>query len=219
MESRRKPSAISPSCQKPSSSGPRCKTESAMALAREGKSLAVLEDGASIGSGESSRTTALLSSAVDDHYHVIERLHGADGARKTAESHRAAIDQVEQNAIEESIDCQFQRVDEYLYAASGESQDVLEREHRHPQEDVGDPPERRVGAGRRGRREAHGPGGAQAIRMTPGSTGVKRSATRGSWPATTSPPGPARAWIVAKASSISGRLVMTWTGWPVSTLR
>jgi glycine/D-amino acid oxidase-like deaminating enzyme/nitrite reductase/ring-hydroxylating ferredoxin subunit len=101
----------------------------AVALAREGKSLAVLEDGASIGSGESSRTTALLSSAVDDHYHVIERLHGADGARKTAESHRAAIDQIERNAIEESIDCQFQRVDEYLYAASGESQDVLEREY------------------------------------------------------------------------------------------
>jgi len=60
---------------------------------------------------------------------------------------------------------------------------------------------------------------AQAIRMMPGSSGVNRAATSGSWPATMSRSAPASAWIVSNASSISGRLVMIWTGWPVSTLR
>jgi len=63
------------------------------------------------------------------------------------------------------------------------------------------------------------PSRAYAIRTTPGSTTAKRRATSGSWPATTSPPGPASASIVSNAASISGRLVMIWTGCRRSTLR
>src|SRR6185295_16918644 len=54
-------------------------------LVRAGKSVAILEDGA-VGSGESSRTTAHLSNAFDNRYYVVQRLHGTDGARLTADS-------------------------------------------------------------------------------------------------------------------------------------
>ena len=49
-------------------------------LALEGRRVVVLEDGA-VGGGETGRTTAHLSNALDDRYHVLERLHGQEGAR------------------------------------------------------------------------------------------------------------------------------------------
>ena len=59
-------------------------------LAQEGRSVVVLDDGP-IGSGQTRRTTAHLSNALDDRYTEIERLHGERGARLAAESHTAAI--------------------------------------------------------------------------------------------------------------------------------
>src|SRR5687767_14088415 len=63
-------------------------------LAREGRRVVVLDERAICG-GESSRTTAHLSNAIDDRFFEIERLHGERKARLTAESHSAAIDQIE----------------------------------------------------------------------------------------------------------------------------
>src|SRR6185503_1872265 len=63
-------------------------------LAREGKSVVVLDDGP-VGGGETGRTTAHLTNALDDRYSEIERLHGPDGARLTAESHTTAISRIE----------------------------------------------------------------------------------------------------------------------------
>src|SRR5262245_47391620 len=63
----------------------------AYALSRERLAVAVVEDGATIGTGETSRTTAHLTMAFDDRYFLIERLHGERAARLTAESHTAAI--------------------------------------------------------------------------------------------------------------------------------
>src|SRR4051794_40829406 len=62
-------------------------------LAREGKSVVVLDDGP-IAGGQTQRTTAHLSNAIDDRYFEIERLHGTGGARLAAESHTAAIDRI-----------------------------------------------------------------------------------------------------------------------------
>src|SRR5829696_10284089 len=64
-------------------------------LGREGRSVVVLDDGLS-GGGMTGRTTAHLSNAYDDRYVEIEKLHGADAARLTAESHTAAIEKVSQ---------------------------------------------------------------------------------------------------------------------------
>ena len=71
----------------------------AFLLGREGRSVVVLDDGA-IGGGMTGRTTAHLSNAYDDRYLEIERLHGAEGARLTAESHTAAIDKIAERACQ-----------------------------------------------------------------------------------------------------------------------
>src|SRR5687767_14622842 len=79
-------------------------------LSLEGRRVVVLEDGA-VGGGETGRTTAHLSSALDDRYHVLERLHGPEGARLAAASHAAAIDRIEAIVAAERIDCGFTRLD------------------------------------------------------------------------------------------------------------
>jgi glycine/D-amino acid oxidase-like deaminating enzyme/nitrite reductase/ring-hydroxylating ferredoxin subunit len=96
-------------------------------LARAGKRVIVLEDGA-VGGGETGRTTAHLSNALDDRYYHLERLHGHDGARLAAASHAAAIDRIESIVREERIDCGFERLDGYLFVPPGESDKILHTE-------------------------------------------------------------------------------------------
>src|ERR671911_74570 len=96
-------------------------------LARAGKRVIVLEDGA-IGGGETGRTTAHLANALDDRYHVLERLHGEEGARLAAASHTAAIDRIESIVAAEGIACDFQRLVGYLFVPPGESLDILDAE-------------------------------------------------------------------------------------------
>lgn len=96
-------------------------------LARSGLSVVVLDRGP-IGGGETARTTAHLSNALDDRYYKLERLFGPGGARRAAESHTAAIDRIEAIVAEERIDCGFERLNGYLFAPSGEWTDELERE-------------------------------------------------------------------------------------------
>jgi glycine/D-amino acid oxidase-like deaminating enzyme/nitrite reductase/ring-hydroxylating ferredoxin subunit len=96
-------------------------------LAEEGRFVVVLDDGA-IASGETSRTTAHLVNALDDRYFEIERIHGEKGAQLAAESHTAAIDKIEQIVAKENIDCEFERLDGYLFVPPGESTDLLNRE-------------------------------------------------------------------------------------------
>src|SRR5512141_105674 len=99
----------------------------AFLLADAGRSVLVLDDGA-IGSGETGRTTAHLSNAIDDRYAVIERLHGERGAELCADSHTVAIDRIEAIAAAEAIDCDFERVDGYLFLGPDDEPKLLERE-------------------------------------------------------------------------------------------
>ncbi|HYD32120.1 MAG TPA: FAD-dependent oxidoreductase [Azospirillaceae bacterium] len=99
----------------------------ALLLQREGRSVLVVDDGPA-GSGETSRTTAHLSNAIDDRYTEIERMHGAEAARLAADSHTAAIDRIESLAKEEVIDCDFARLDGYLIPAEGHSSAVIDQE-------------------------------------------------------------------------------------------
>jgi glycine/D-amino acid oxidase-like deaminating enzyme/nitrite reductase/ring-hydroxylating ferredoxin subunit len=96
-------------------------------LAREGRRVAVLDDGPTAG-GETSRTTAHLTHVLDDRYHWIEQVHGQMGARLAAESHTAAIDQIESIVRSEHIACGFERLDAFLFARPGDPPDELERE-------------------------------------------------------------------------------------------
>src|ERR1700712_735998 len=66
----------------------------AYCLTKAGKKVVVVEDGF-IGSGETGRTTAHLTCALDDRYYEIEKVFGEDVSRKAAESHVAAINWIE----------------------------------------------------------------------------------------------------------------------------
>jgi glycine/D-amino acid oxidase-like deaminating enzyme/nitrite reductase/ring-hydroxylating ferredoxin subunit len=96
-------------------------------LAREGKSVIVLDDGP-IGGGMTARTTAHLTNALDDRFYELERLFGEEGSRLAAQSHTAAIDRVEMIVQDEKIDCEFERVDGYLFLAADSSSKILDDE-------------------------------------------------------------------------------------------
>jgi glycine/D-amino acid oxidase-like deaminating enzyme/nitrite reductase/ring-hydroxylating ferredoxin subunit len=85
-------------------------------LSRGGRQVVLVDDGP-LGGGETGRTTAHLSDALDDRYTELERLHGEDGARLAAHSHRSAIDLMERIATEEGIECDFAWVDGFLFPA------------------------------------------------------------------------------------------------------
>ncbi len=86
-------------------------------LQQAGQSVVVLETGP-LASGETERTTAHLSCALDDRFTELERLHGPRGARIAAESHAAAITAIEHLAKLENIECDFMRLDGYLFGST-----------------------------------------------------------------------------------------------------
>ncbi len=96
-------------------------------LARAGRAVVLIDDGP-IGGGETSRTTAHLTAALDDRYYNIEKMHGQEGARLAAESHMAAIHRIETIASMEDIDCDFQRVEGFLFLGGENTRKDLERE-------------------------------------------------------------------------------------------
>lgn len=99
----------------------------AHAMAEQGRKVILLEDGL-LGSGETGRTTAHLSSAVDDRFYRVEQMHGAAGARIAAESQSAAVDYLERVASSARIDCDFERLDGYLFLPPGEQESLLDKE-------------------------------------------------------------------------------------------
>jgi glycine/D-amino acid oxidase-like deaminating enzyme len=96
-------------------------------LSKTGKRVMVVDDGPTAG-GETCRTTAHLVSALDDRFYKLERLHGHESARLAAQSHVAAIDRIERIVREESIDCDFVRVDGYLFVPPGDDLAPLDDE-------------------------------------------------------------------------------------------
>ncbi|HUE95912.1 MAG TPA: FAD-dependent oxidoreductase, partial [Longimicrobiaceae bacterium] len=93
-------------------------------LAREGRSVVVL-DRAAVGGGETGQTTAHLASAMDDFFHVIAAMHGPRGASLARESHATAIDRIESIVNEEGIECDFFRTLGWLFLAEGEDPELL----------------------------------------------------------------------------------------------
>ncbi len=99
----------------------------AYCLARSGRSVVLVEDGL-LGSGETGRTTAHVTAALDDRYYNLEKTFGKEKAALLAESHNAAIEFIRQTSERENIDCDFTRVDGYLFRHPSDKEDVLERE-------------------------------------------------------------------------------------------
>ena len=97
-------------------------------LAGEGRRVVILEAGVLAG-GETSRTTAHLAYALDDRYYELERLFGKHRARLAGQSHRQAVALIEDIARRDIPNCEFTRVDGYLFAPPGESKAEVVREY------------------------------------------------------------------------------------------
>src|SRR5918995_1584264 len=96
-------------------------------LSKSGKKVAVIEDGY-IGSGETGRTTAHITHALDDRYYNLEQKHGLDGACSAANSHTVAINLIESIVKEENIDCDFERLDGFLFLDPTDTKESLDKE-------------------------------------------------------------------------------------------
>jgi len=95
-------------------------------LTRAGKQVVVIDDG-TIGGGETARTTAHLTCAIDDRFYRLAKWHGDEKAKLAVESHSRAIGEIERIVSVEKIDCDFSRLDGYLFEAE-ESDDDLDAE-------------------------------------------------------------------------------------------
>jgi glycine/D-amino acid oxidase-like deaminating enzyme/nitrite reductase/ring-hydroxylating ferredoxin subunit len=89
--------------------------------------VAVLDDGPLV-SGMTRMTTGHLTNALDDRYFELEKLHGAEAMRIAADSHSAAIERIDEIVRQEGIDCDFSRLDGYLFLAEGDKPATLDRE-------------------------------------------------------------------------------------------
>ena len=100
----------------------------AYCLAKAGRQVVLVEDGF-IGSGESGRTTAHVTCALDDRYFELEKIFGKDKATLAANSHTAAIEWIDNTVMHEKIDCNFKRVDGYLFLHSTDTEETLNKEY------------------------------------------------------------------------------------------
>ena len=96
-------------------------------LAREGKSVVLLDAGIPA-SGQSAMTTAHLASVIDDRFTEMIRLHGVEGARLAHESHAAAITRIETLCADEHLDADFRRVSGYLFLDPAHDESYLDDE-------------------------------------------------------------------------------------------
>lgn len=51
----------------------------------------------------------------DDFYHIVEKVHGTRKTQLVADSYKKAVDWIDQTVEEENIECNFSRVDGYLF--------------------------------------------------------------------------------------------------------
>ena len=85
-------------------------------LLLEGKTVCILE-GYEVGSGQSCRTTAQVTSVLDYRYYELEKIHGLEGARLAAISHQTAIENWRNVIEKEQFDCEAESVNAYLFDA------------------------------------------------------------------------------------------------------
>ena len=95
-------------------------------LSLEGKAV-VLIDAMHVGAGETGRTTAHFF-PPDDRYFEIERSFGAGNAQLVADSFHQATNLVESIARDENIDCEFERLDGYLFSLTEQGYSDLDKE-------------------------------------------------------------------------------------------
>jgi glycine/D-amino acid oxidase-like deaminating enzyme/nitrite reductase/ring-hydroxylating ferredoxin subunit len=96
-------------------------------LSLEGKSVVLLEAGR-IANRMTRRTTAHLSSAIDDQFENLESVRGTEMAQLAYASHQAAVQRIGEIVLHENIRCDFTRVSGYLFNPPNGDRKSLEDE-------------------------------------------------------------------------------------------
>ncbi|MFV5690364.1 FAD-dependent oxidoreductase [Flavobacterium sp. ZT3R25] len=100
----------------------------AYCLAKEGRKVILVEDGY-IGSGETGRTTAHITCALDNHYFELEKTFDVQTAKLAATSHMAAVEWIANTVKHHKINCHFKRVYGYLFLHPSDTKETLEKEY------------------------------------------------------------------------------------------
>ncbi|HEX2863256.1 MAG TPA: FAD-dependent oxidoreductase [Deinococcales bacterium] len=99
------------------------------ALKRAGLTVALIEADRVL-EGVTGRTTAKVTSSHGPIYARLLQDHGEEKARLYGEANESAIDHIERTASEERIECEFERLDNYLFTTSEDRVPDLEEEAR-----------------------------------------------------------------------------------------
>lgn len=83
-----------------------------------------------LGSGQTSRTTAHLSYQLEEEFSELMKMHSKETIATFIDSHRRAIEIIEETVSSEQIDCDFKRVDGYLFQGTHTSETNLKEEQK-----------------------------------------------------------------------------------------
>ena len=112
-------------------------------LIQRGKSVAVIDRGPICG-GMTARTSAHLAPLCDDLVSEMTKIKGQDATKLFCDSQAAAVDRIEEIQKRESIDCDFRRLDGYLFQGRDMPADIIDEE-REAVRAIGAPVQRLVG--------------------------------------------------------------------------
>ena len=125
-------------------------------LSQRGRSVIVIDRG-QIAGGMTARTSAHLAPLCDDLMSEMQKIKGKEQSKLFYESQAAAVDRIEEIQNKEGIDCDFRRLDGYLFQGDGMPADPIDEELDAVRA-VGAPVERLVGV------PLHGCDGRHALR-------------------------------------------------------
>jgi hypothetical protein len=90
----------------------------------------VLIEAASIAGGETGHTTAHLSAYTDFMYGTLRKYHSKRDLKKIIESNFDAINLISEIVRNEKIDCEFKRVDGFLFPHKKSAADIIQDEYK-----------------------------------------------------------------------------------------
>jgi len=100
-------------------------------LDQAGATVIVLEANKQISAAETGHTTAHLSTVLDDRFKYLHGVRGDEAVRQMIDSHGYAIDFIEMMVNQHGIDCDFRRVDGYLFLGAEDNPDTLRDEQEY----------------------------------------------------------------------------------------
>jgi len=112
-------------------------------LSQLGRSVVVVDRGP-IAGGMTARSSAHLAPLCDDLMSEMQKIKGADLAKLFYQSQAAAVDRIEEIQKAEGIECDFRRLDGYLFLGDDMPADVIDQEF-DAVRSVGAPVERLTG--------------------------------------------------------------------------